>query len=148
MLKRKLVKLPKKIHRVLRNPNTFDYLYLEMLREYPAEEAYEMAIKSVRRFVPDFTPYKNYNSYRSVQYNRNDKAVEVPQYIIDAVTGGFDDLFHHKLKFHTMRKKAYDSAVNEIQKYFKGWKPYSSYNSFRSAMTAQHKKRVSNLKKK
>lgn len=147
MQRRKLVKLPKKIHRVLLNPRNFDYIYLEFLRENPAEDAYDKALESVRRFAPNFTPYKNYNTYRTAQYNRNDKSIEVPQHIIDAVTGGFDELFHYKLKFHTMRKKAYDAAVNDIQKHFKGWKPYKSYNSFKSAMTTKHKNRLSKLKK-
>jgi len=135
------MKIPKKIHDVLNNKQNFDLLFLEMLRENTSEDAYDAAVDLVREYAPKFKHYKDFDSYRVVLSSNNNKEVEVPEEIIEAVTAGIDNLFHKHLKRVKVRKMAYDATVLEINKYLPDYKPHRNYQSFKALQSINYKKK-------
>jgi len=135
------MKLPKKIYDVLNNKRNFDFIFLEMLRHHTSEDAYDAAVDSVREYAPHFNHYKDFDSYRVILSNKNNREIEVPKEIIDAVTKGIDDLFHKHLKKVKIRKKAYDLCVKEINIYLPDYKPHRNYQSFKALQSINFKKK-------
>ena len=80
--------IPNKIFDVLNNKRNFDLLFLEMLRHNAPEDAYDAAIDMVREYAPKFKHYKDFDSYRVVLSNNNNKEIEVP-----------DEIIHQLLKY-------------------------------------------------
>jgi hypothetical protein len=132
--------IPNKIFDVLNNKRNFDLLFLEMLRHNAPEDAYDAAIDMVREYAPKFKHYKDFDSYRVVLSNNNNKEIEVPDEIIEAVTAGIDNLFHNHLKKVKIRKMAYDATVKDINKYLPNYKPHRNYQSFKALQSINHKK--------
>ena len=132
--------IPNKIFDVLNNKRNFDLLFLEMLRHNAPEDAYDAAIDMVREYAPKFKHYKDFDSYRVVLSNNNNKEIEVPEEIIEAVTSGIDNLFHKHLKKVKIRKMAYDATVKDINKYLPNYKPHRNYQSFKALQSINHKK--------
>ena len=135
------MKIPKKIYDVLNNKRNFDFLFLEMLRHQSPEDAYDSALDLVRKYAPHFKHYKDFDSYRVILSNKNNREIEVPEEIIDAVTKGIDDLFHKHLKKVKIRKMAYDQCVKEINIYLPNYKPYKNYQSFKALQSINYKKK-------
>lgn len=135
------MKLPKKIYDVLNNKRNFDFLFLEMLRHQSPEDAYDSALDLVRKYAPHFKHYKDFDSYRVILSNKNNREIEVPDEIIDAVTKGIDDLFHKHLKKVKIRKMAYDQCVKEINIYLPNYKPFKNYQSFKALQSINFKKK-------
>jgi hypothetical protein len=134
------MKIPKKIYDVLNNKKNFDFLFLEMLKNNTSEDAYDAALEMVREHAPNFKHYKDFDSYRVVLSNNNNKEIEVPEEIIEAVTSGIDNLFHKHLKKVKIRKMAYDATVKDINKYLPNYKPHRNYQSFKALQSINHKK--------
>ena len=132
--------IPNKIFDVLNNKRNFDLLFLEMLRHNAPEDAYDAAIDMVREYAPKFKHYKDFDSYRVVLSNNNNKEIEVPDEIIEAVTDGIDNLFHKHLKKVKIRKMAYDATVKDINKYLPNYKPHRNYQSFKALQSINYKK--------
>ncbi len=132
--------IPNKIFDVLNNKRNFDLLFLEMLRHNAPEDAYDAAIDMVREYAPKFKHYKDFDSYRVVLSNNNNKEIEVPDEIIEAVTAGIDNLFHKHLKKVKIRKMAYDATVKDINKYLPNYKPHRNYQSFKALQSINYKK--------
>lgn len=143
MQKKKLVTLPKKVFKVILDKSNFDYIFLEFLRDNSPEDAYNESLSFVRKYAPKFKLYKDYNSYRSMRWKKNDETVDIPQEIIDAATHNIDDLMHKHLKRVKVRKLAYDATVRELQQWLPDYKPYANYQAFRSSVSIKHKKRKS-----
>lgn len=135
------MKIPKKIYDVLNNKRNFDFLFLEMLRHQSPEDAYDSALDLVRKYAPHFKHYKDFDSYRVILSNKNNREIEVPKEIIDAVTKGIDDLFHKHLKKVKIRKMAYDQCVKEINIYLPNYKPFKNYQSFKALQSINYKKK-------
>lgn len=135
------MKIPKKIYDVLNNKRNFDFLFLEMLRYQSPEDAYDSALDLVRKYAPHFKHYKDFDSYRVILSNKNNREIEVPEEIIDAVTKGIDDLFHKHLKKVKIRKMAYDQCVKEINIYLPNYKPFKNYQSFKALQSINYKKK-------
>jgi hypothetical protein len=135
------MKVPKKIYDVLNNKRNFDFLFLEMLRHHTSEDAYDAALDLVREYAPHFNHYKDFDSYRVILSNKNNREIEVPEEIIDAVTKGIDDLFHKHLKKVKIRKMAYDQCVKEINIYLPDYKPHRNYQSFKALQSINFKKK-------
>lgn len=135
------MKIPKKIYDVLNNKRNFDFLFLEMLRHQSPEDAYDSALDLVRKYAPHFKHYKDFDSYRVILSNKNNREIEVPEEIIDAVTKGIDDLFHKHLKKVKIRKMAYDQCVKEINIYLPNYKPFKNYQSFKALQSINYKKK-------
>lgn len=135
------MKLPKKIYDVLNNKRNFDFLFLEMLRHESPEDAYDSALKLVRKYAPHFKHYKDFDSYRVILSNKNNREIEVPDEIIDAVTKGIDDLFHKHLKKVKLRKMAYDQCVKEINIYLPNYKPFKNYQTYKQLQSINYKKK-------
>ena len=135
------MKIPKKIYDVLNNKRNFDFLFLEMLRHQSPEDAYDSALDLVRKYAPHFKHYKDFDSYRVILSNKNNREIEVPDEIIDAVTKGIDDLFHKHLKKVKIRKMAYDQCVKEINIYLPNYKPFKNYQSFKALQSINYKKK-------
>lgn len=135
------MKIPKKIYDVLNNKKNFDFLFLEMLRHQSPEDAYDSALDLVRKYAPHFKHYKDFDSYRVILSNKNNREIEVPEEIIDAVTKGIDDLFHKHLKKVKIRKMAYDQCVKEINIYLPNYKPFKNYQSFKALQSINYKKK-------
>ena len=135
------MKIPKKIYDVLNNKRNFDFLFLEMLRHQSPEDAYDSALDLVRKYAPHFKHYKDFDSYRVILSNKNNREIEVPDEIIDAVTKGIDDLFHKHLKKVKIRKMAYDQCVKEINIYLPNYKPFKNYQSFKALQSINFKKK-------
>jgi len=135
------MKIPKKIYDVLNNKRNFDFLFLEMLKENGSEDAYDLALEKVREYAPNFRHYKDFDSYRVILSTNNNKEIEVPKEIIEAVTAGIDDLFHKHLKKVKIRKMAYDATVLEINKYLPNYKPHRNYQSFKALQSINFKKK-------
>ena len=135
------MKIPKKIFDVLNNKRNFDFLFLEMLRHHSPEDAYDIALDLVHNYAPHFKHYKDFDSYRVILSNKNNREIEIPEEIIDAVTKGIDDLFHKHLKKVKIRKMAYDLCVQEINKYLPEYKPHRNYQSFKALQSINHKKK-------
>jgi 2-polyprenyl-3-methyl-5-hydroxy-6-metoxy-1,4-benzoquinol methylase len=135
------MKIPKKIYDVLNNKRNFDFLFLEMLRHQSPEDAYDEALDLVRKYAPHFKHYKDFDSYRVILSNKNNREIEVPEEIIDAVTKGIDDLFHKHLKKVKIRKMAYDQCVKEINIYLPNYKPFKNYQSFKALQSINYKKK-------
>ena len=135
------MKLPKKIYDVLNNKRNFDFLFLEMLRHHSPEDAYDAALDLVRKYAPHFKHYKDFDSYRVILSNKNNREIDVPDEIIYAVTNGIDDLFHKHLKKVKIRKMAYDQCVIEINKYLPLYKPFKNYQSFKALQSINFKKK-------
>jgi hypothetical protein len=135
------MKVPKKIYDVLNNKRNFDFLFLEMLRHQSPEDAYDSALDLVRKYAPHFKHYKDFDSYRVILSNKNNREIEVPDEIIDAVTKGIDDLFHKHLKKVKIRKMAYDQCVKEINIYLPNYKPFKNYQSFKALQSINFKKK-------
>ena len=134
------MKIPNKIFDVLNNKRNFDLLFLEMLRHNAPEDAYDAAIDMVREYAPKFKHYKDFDSYRVVLSTNNNKEIEVPEEIIEAVTVGIDNLFHKHLKRVKIRKMAYDATVKEINIYLPNYKPHRNYQSFKALQSINFKK--------
>lgn len=134
------MKIPKKIYDVLNNKRNFDFLFLEMLRHQSPEDAYDSALDLVRKYAPHFKHYKDFDSYRVILSNKNNREIEVPEEIIEAVTKGIDDLFHKHLKKVKIRKMAYDQCVKEINIYLPNYKPFKNYQSFKALQSINYKK--------
>lgn len=134
------MKIPKKIYDVLNNKRNFDFIFLEMLRHQSPEDAYDSALDLVRKYAPHFKHYKDFDSYRVILSNKNNREIEVPEEIIDAVTKGIDDLFHKHLKKVKIRKMAYDQCVKEINIYLPNYKPFKNYQSFKALQSINYKK--------
>jgi 2-polyprenyl-3-methyl-5-hydroxy-6-metoxy-1,4-benzoquinol methylase len=134
------MKIPKKIYDVLNNKRNFDFLFLEMLRHQSPEDAYDSALDLVRKYAPHFKHYKDFDSYRVILSNKNNREIEVPEEIINAVTKGIDDLFHKHLKKVKIRKMAYDQCVKEINIYLPNYKPFKNYQSFKALQSINYKK--------
>lgn len=135
------MKIPKKIYDVLNNKRNFDFLFLEMLRHQSPEDAYDEALDLVRKYAPHFKHYKDFDSYRVILSNKNNREIEVPEEIIEAVTKGIDDLFHKHLKKVKIRKMAYDQCVKEINIYLPNYKPFKNYQSFKALQSINYKKK-------
>jgi 2-polyprenyl-3-methyl-5-hydroxy-6-metoxy-1,4-benzoquinol methylase len=135
------MKIPKKIYDVLNNKRNFDFLFLEMLRHHSPEDAYDSALDLVRKYAPHFKHYKDFDSYRVILSNKNNREIVVPEEIIDAVTKGIDDLFHKHLKKVKIRKMAYDQCVKEINIYLPNYKPFKNYQSFKALQSINYKKK-------
>lgn len=135
------MRIPKKIYDVLNNKKNFDFLFLEMLKENSSEDAYDLALEMVREYAPNFRHYKDFDSYRVILSTNNNKEIEVPKEIIEAVTAGIDDLFHKHLKKVKIRKMAYDATVFEINKYLPNYKPHRNYQSFKALQSINFKKK-------
>ena len=135
------MKIPKKIYDVLNNKRNFDFIFLEMLRHQSPEDAYDSALDLVRKYAPHFKHYKDFDSYRVILSNKNNREIEVPDEIIDAVTKGIDDLFHKHLKKVKIRKMAYDQCVKEINIYLPNYKPFKNYQSFKALQSINYKKK-------
>lgn len=135
------MKIPKKIYDVLNNKRNFDFLFLEMLRHQSPEDAYDSALDLVRKYAPHFKHYKDFDSYRVILSNKNNREIVVPEEIIDAVTKGIDDLFHKHLKKVKIRKMAYDQCVKEINIYLPNYKPFKNYQSFKALQSINYKKK-------
>lgn len=135
------MKIPKKIYDVLNNKRNFDFLFLEMLRHQSPEDAYDSALDLVRKYAPHFKHYKDFDSYRVILSNKNNREIEVPEEIIEAVTKGIDDLFHKHLKKVKIRKMAYDQCVKEINIYLPNYKPFKNYQSFKALQSINYKKK-------
>ena len=135
------MKIPKKIYDVLNNKRNFDFLFLEMLRHQSPEDAYDSALDLVRKYAPHFKHYKDFDSYRVILSNKNNREIVVPEEIIDAVTKGIDDLFHKHLKKVKIRKMAYDQCVKEINIYLPDYKPHRNYQSFKALQSINYKKK-------
>ena len=135
------MKIPKKIYDVLNNKRNFDFLFLEMLRHQSPEDAYDSALDLVRKYAPHFKHYKDFDSYRVILSNKNNREIEIPDEIIDAVTKGIDDLFHKHLKKVKIRKMAYDQCVKEINIYLPNYKPFKNYQSFKALQSINFKKK-------
>jgi len=135
------MKIPKKIYDVLNNKRNFDFIFLEMLKQHTSEDAYDAALDLVRKYAPHFKHYKDFDSYRVIFSNKNNREIEVPEEIIEAVTKGIDDLFHKHLKKVKVRKMAYDQCVKEINKYLPDYKPHRNYQSFKALQSINYKKK-------
>ena len=135
------MKIPKKIYDVLNNKKNFDFLFLEMLKENASEDAYDLALEKVREYAPNFRHYKDFDSYRVILSTNNNKEIEVPKEIIEAVTAGIDNLFHKHLKKVKIRKMAYDATVKDINKYLPNYKPHRNYQSFKALQSINFKKK-------
>jgi len=135
------MKIPKKIYDVLNNKRNFDFIFLEMLRHQSPEDAYDAALDLVRKYAPHFKHYKDFDSYRVILSNKNNREIEVPEEIINAVTKGIDDLFHKHLKKVKIRKMAYDQCVKEINIYLPNYKPFKNYQSFKALQSINYKKK-------
>ena len=82
-----------------------------------------------------------YIMYRVILSNKNNREIEVPEEIIEAVTKGIDDLFHKHLKKVKIRKMAYDQCVKEINIYLPNYKPFKNYQSFKALQSINYKKK-------
>ena len=133
--------IPKKVYNALHRKQNFDYIFLELLREYKPEQAYEEALKMIRQYAPKYKHYKDYDSYRAKLHFDQEKGIEVPQEIIDAVTAGIDKIFQKHYKNCQQRKRAYELTVLEIQEHFPNYKPCANYQAFKSSQSIRHKKR-------
>lgn len=133
------MKTPKYVISILGNPQKFAYLYFHHLKGgQSSEDAYETALNEVRQYAPNFSPLRQHESeYRRYYLERDD--VEVPQEVIDAVTGQFDVLMDSFYLKNQIRKEAYDLAIQYIQKYIPKWLPASSYESYKSLISQRHK---------
>lgn len=135
------MKIPQNIYDVLNNRNNFDKIFLEKLKEHSSEDAYDAAIDYVRQYAPKFKYYKDFDSYRVMLSQKNNKEIDIPKEIIHAVTYGIEDLFHKHLKKVKIRKRAYDLTVQEINKYLPHYKPYRNYQTFKSMQSHRHKQK-------
>jgi len=140
--------IPKKILLVLENKKNFDYLFLEHLSKSSPKVAYEKAIDEMHKYAPEFKHYEDYNSYRSVLHRDYNGEVDVPEYIITAVTRGIDDLMTINQIKVGIRKVAYDMTVSQIQKYLPTYKPFKNYQSYRAMQSIRHKKKKDATKNK
>jgi len=134
------MKIPKKVYNALHRKQNFDYIFLELLREHKPEEAYEEALKLIRKYAPKYTHYKDYDSYRAKLHFDQEKEVEVPNEIIEAVTLSIENLFQKHYKKCQQRKKAYELTVAEINIYFPNYKPCANYQAYKSLQSIRHKK--------
>lgn len=141
------MKIPKKVYRVLIDKKEFDYIFLEFLKDHSPEDAYDEAVDYIKKFAPRFKHYRDYSSYRSRRWKENNELIEIPKEIIEAVTHNIELLMHKHLKRVKIRKHAYEATVQEIQKWLPNYKPYSNYQSYRSSITARHKKKVKKVAK-
>lgn len=139
------MKIPKKIYDVLNDKRNFDFIFLEMLRHNASEDAYDAAVDLIREYAPNFKHYKDFDSYRVILSTNNNKEIEVPEEVIEAVTNGIDKLFHKHLKKLKIRKMAYDATVSEINKYLPLYKPHRNYQSFKALQSINYKKNKKSL---
>ena len=127
-----MIKIPKIVFNVLNEKHNFDYLFLEKLKKHErAEDAYDAAIEQIKKYAPQYKhSFVDYNSYRAKLHFRTKGYKQAPKEIINAVTGGFDDMVDYYYKIHYNRKKAYDVSLRKINKYFPKYKPYKNYLSY------------------
>lgn len=138
--------IPKKVWNVLNQKKYFDYMFLEMLRNHKPEVAYDKAIEEIRQYAPKFNHYKDYESYRARLHYNQDKKIEVPDNIINAVTDDIDELFQEFYKKVQQRKLAYELTLFEINKHFPLFKPYANYQAYKSLQSINHKKKMIKVK--
>lgn len=143
--------LPEKVYNVLNCKKNFDFIFLGMLQCQNQEDAYDEAIDFVREYAPNFKHYKDFDSYRVILANSQDRGPVVSNYkpdfdipieVIDAITKGIEELFHKHLKRLKVRKMAYDACVKEINIYFPHYKPHKNYQSFKTSESIKHKNKL------
>lgn len=71
----------------------------------------------------------------------------IPKYVLDAVCTkhGFDSLFLKHCLTEKTQKDAFDSTLEEIQTYFKGWNVVSSYDYYKKRRSTDKKKATEEL---
>tara|TARA_R110000868_G_scaffold3774_2_gene23188 strand:+ start:180 stop:671 length:492 start_codon:yes stop_codon:yes gene_type:complete len=143
--------LTEPVYNVLNHKKNFDFIFLGMLKNNNQEDAYDAALDIVREYAPNFKHYKDFDSYRVILANSQDRGpvlsnykpnLDIPVDVIDAICKGIDELFHKHLKRVKVRKMAYDACVKEINIYFPHYKPHKNYQSYKASESIRHKNKL------
>jgi hypothetical protein len=134
------MKIPKYILEILNKPYKFSFVYFSHLKQgKKSEDAYDDAVAEIKEFIPNFEPLREHDTELR-KYYLNKELIEIPNDVIAAVCGGFDDLMDEFYKKDFHRKKAYDDSIAYINKYVPTWKPAASYESYKSGISLRYKK--------
>jgi hypothetical protein len=146
------MKLPVNVYNALNRKNHFDLIFLLKLKSNGASKAYTETLDYIKEYVPGYTYYKDYNSFKaslgikeidtskvSPRKTKNiDGFYEVPEDVLAVFTMDFSDYMHPFIVRWKVRNISYDMAVASVQNYFPDWKPYKNYQTFKSIQTMRN----------
>lgn len=141
------MRLKKEIYLAL----TSDEGFIELMESFEGskEVKFELAQDEVRKYIPGFKNYKNYEAMRlskktpSKKPKVNNEFVLIPVRVAKAIgsKNGFRELYYWHLGRSKSNELAYIAACKAIQRHLPSYKPYKNYGSFRECLNVKLRRR-------